>query len=71
MRADDGSGSLTLLEVATRLTNFTVNNCVRFAWWAGEEEVSGNNLRSRANASTKLVMNGLNNIFVVLNYKVN
>ncbi|KAI1817908.1 aminopeptidase [Poronia punctata] len=35
---DDGSGSLTLLEVATRLTNFTVNNCVRFAWWAGEEE---------------------------------
>ncbi|KAI0140013.1 Zn-dependent exopeptidase [Hypoxylon sp. NC0597] len=35
---DDGSGSLTLLEVATQLTNFTVNNCVRFAWWAGEEE---------------------------------
>ncbi|KAI0967079.1 peptidase family M28 [Xylaria arbuscula] len=35
---DDGSGSLTLLEVATRLTNFTVKNCVRFAWWAGEEE---------------------------------
>ncbi|KAI3332446.1 aminopeptidase [Xylariaceae sp. AK1471] len=35
---DDGSGSLTLLEVATHLTNFTVNNCVRFAWWAGEEE---------------------------------
>ncbi|KAI1100238.1 Zn-dependent exopeptidase [Jackrogersella minutella] len=35
---DDGSGSLTLLEVATQLTNFSVNNCVRFAWWAGEEE---------------------------------
>ncbi|KAI0804011.1 peptidase family M28 [Xylaria sp. FL0064] len=35
---DDGSGSLTLLEVATRLANFSVNNCVRFAWWAGEEE---------------------------------
>ncbi|KAI8963296.1 Zn-dependent exopeptidase [Daldinia sp. FL1419] len=35
---DDGSGSLTLLEVATQLTKFTVNNCVRFAWWAGEEE---------------------------------
>jgi aminopeptidase Y len=35
---DDGSGTLTLLEVATQLTNFTVNNCVRFAWWAGEEE---------------------------------
>ncbi|KAI0450117.1 peptidase family M28 [Xylaria acuta] len=35
---DDGSGSLTLLEVATHLTKFSVNNCVRFAWWAGEEE---------------------------------
>jgi len=35
---DDGSGSLSLLEVATQLTNFRVNNCVRFAWWAGEEE---------------------------------
>ncbi|KAI5865139.1 Zn-dependent exopeptidase [Durotheca rogersii] len=35
---DDGSGSLTLLEVATRLTSYRVNNCVRFAWWAGEEE---------------------------------
>ncbi|CRG92685.1 hypothetical protein PISL3812_09750 [Talaromyces islandicus] len=35
---DDGSGSLTLLEVATQLANYRVNNCVRFAWWAGEEE---------------------------------
>jgi len=35
---DDGSGSLSLLEIATQLTHFTVNNCVRFAWWAGEEE---------------------------------
>ncbi|KAI1371709.1 Zn-dependent exopeptidase [Hypoxylon crocopeplum] len=35
---DDGSGSLTLLEVATQLTSFSVKNCVRFAWWAGEEE---------------------------------
>ncbi|KAK3681647.1 peptidase family M28 [Podospora appendiculata] len=35
---DDGTGSLTLLEIAAQLTNFTVNNCVRFAWWAGEEE---------------------------------
>ncbi|KAH9886796.1 Zn-dependent exopeptidase [Xylariomycetidae sp. FL2044] len=35
---DDGSGSLTVLEVAVQLSNFTVNNCVRFAWWAGEEE---------------------------------
>ncbi|KAI1073653.1 Zn-dependent exopeptidase [Whalleya microplaca] len=35
---DDGSGSLTLLEVAIQLSKFRVNNCVRFAWWAGEEE---------------------------------
>jgi aminopeptidase Y len=35
---DDGSGTISLLEVATQLTKFNVNNCVRFAWWAGEEE---------------------------------
>jgi len=35
---DDGSGSLTVLEVATQLSRFRVQNCVRFAWWAGEEE---------------------------------
>lgn len=35
---DDGTGTLTLLEVATALSKFEVNNCVRFAWWAGEEE---------------------------------
>ncbi|KFY32988.1 hypothetical protein V495_08542 [Pseudogymnoascus sp. VKM F-4514 (FW-929)] len=35
---DDGSGSLSLLEVATQLTQFSVKNCVRFGWWAGEEE---------------------------------
>jgi aminopeptidase Y len=35
---DDGSGSLALLEVATQLAGFSVKNCVRFAWWAGEEE---------------------------------
>lgn len=35
---DDGSGSLTLLELATLLTQYRVNNCVRFAWWAAEEE---------------------------------
>lgn len=29
---DDGSGSISLLEVATQLTKFDVNNCVRFAW---------------------------------------
>lgn len=35
---DDGSGSITLLEVATQLTRFKVENCVRFAWWSAEEE---------------------------------
>ncbi|KJR88283.1 aminopeptidase Y [Sporothrix schenckii 1099-18] len=35
---DDGSGSLTLIEVAAQLSHFSVNNCVRFAWWAAEEE---------------------------------
>ncbi|RYP20330.1 hypothetical protein DL767_009476 [Monosporascus sp. MG133] len=35
---DDGSGSLSLIEVATHLAGYSVNNCVRFAWWSGEEE---------------------------------
>lgn len=35
---DDGSGSLSVLEVAVQLSQFSVNNCVRFAWWAAEEE---------------------------------
>lgn len=35
---DDGSGSISLLEVATQLAKYSVNNCVRFGWWAGEEE---------------------------------
>lgn len=35
---DDGSGTLSLIEVAIQLTKFRVNNCVRFAWWSAEEE---------------------------------
>ncbi|KAK6526961.1 hypothetical protein TWF281_010157 [Arthrobotrys megalospora] len=35
---DDGSGSITVLEVAVQLAKFSVNNCARFAWWSGEEE---------------------------------
>jgi aminopeptidase Y len=35
---DDGSGIISLIEVATQLAKFTVKNCVRFAWWAAEEE---------------------------------
>ncbi|KKK23164.1 hypothetical protein P175DRAFT_0501298 [Aspergillus ochraceoroseus IBT 24754] len=35
---DDGSGTISLLEVATQLSQYSVKNCVRFAWWAAEEE---------------------------------
>ncbi|CAH2350458.1 aminopeptidase Y [[Candida] railenensis] len=35
---DDGSGTISLLEVAKYLSHFQVNNAVRFAWWAAEEE---------------------------------
>ncbi|EPE29591.1 Zn-dependent exopeptidase [Glarea lozoyensis ATCC 20868] len=35
---DDGTGSLSLLEIAVHLTKYSTENCVRFAWWAGEEE---------------------------------
>lgn len=35
---DDGSGTISLLEVATALSKFSVTNKVRFAWWAAEEE---------------------------------
>jgi len=29
---------MSLLEVATHLVKYDINNCIRFAWWAGEEE---------------------------------
>ncbi|RDW77320.1 peptide hydrolase-5 [Coleophoma cylindrospora] len=35
---DNGSGSIGLLEIAIQLTKFSVNNAVRFSWWAAEEE---------------------------------
>ncbi|RDL31887.1 Peptide hydrolase [Venustampulla echinocandica] len=35
---DDGSGTIALLEIAVHLAKYKVNNCVRFAWWAAEEE---------------------------------
>ncbi|CAG8962341.1 hypothetical protein HYFRA_00005397 [Hymenoscyphus fraxineus] len=34
---DNGSGSNSLLEIAVQLTNFSVNNAVRFSWWTAEE----------------------------------
>ncbi|EDO15438.1 hypothetical protein Kpol_1027p12 [Vanderwaltozyma polyspora DSM 70294] len=35
---DDGSGLISLLTVAKHLSHYKVNNKVRFAWWAAEEE---------------------------------
>jgi Zn-dependent M28 family amino/carboxypeptidase len=35
---DNGSGSIGILEVAIQLAKFTINNAVRFSWWAAEEE---------------------------------
>lgn len=35
---DDGSGSISILEVAKALSKFSTNATVRFAWFSGEEE---------------------------------
>ena len=35
---DNGSGSSALLETALMMANVPVENTVRFAWWAGEEQ---------------------------------
>ncbi|KAL1593159.1 hypothetical protein SLS60_010766 [Paraconiothyrium brasiliense] len=35
---DNGSGSISLLEIAIQLTHFSVKNAVRFSWWTAEEE---------------------------------
>ncbi|KAG9240208.1 putative leucine aminopeptidase 2 [Calycina marina] len=35
---DNGSDSIGLLELTIQLTAFSVNNAVRFSWWAAEEE---------------------------------
>jgi Zn-dependent M28 family amino/carboxypeptidase len=34
---DNGSGTISILEVATQLTKFSVRNAVRFSWWTAEE----------------------------------
>jgi Zn-dependent M28 family amino/carboxypeptidase len=34
---DNGSGTISLLEIAKQLTQFSVKNAVRFSWWTGEE----------------------------------
>ncbi|KAK6199475.1 aminopeptidase yscIII transferrin receptor [Scheffersomyces amazonensis] len=59
---DDGSGTISLLEVAEKLTKFKVNNAVRFAWWAAEEEgllgsdYYANSLSPEENAKLRLFM---------------
>jgi aminopeptidase Y len=34
---DDGTGTITLIEIASQLSKFTVNNCVIFGWFSAEE----------------------------------
>ncbi|KAF8734057.1 aminopeptidase, partial [Rhizoctonia solani] len=34
---DNGSGSITVLELAVQLAKYNLNNAVRFAWWTAEE----------------------------------
>ncbi|GAB1525073.1 hypothetical protein RhiTH_008230 [Rhizoctonia solani] len=34
---DNGSGSITVLELAVQLAKYKLNNAVRFAWWTAEE----------------------------------
>ncbi|KAK6457304.1 aminopeptidase yscIII transferrin receptor [Scheffersomyces xylosifermentans] len=59
---DDGSGTISLLEVAKYLTKFKINNAVRFAWWAAEEEgllgsdYYANSLSPEENAKLRLFM---------------
>jgi aminopeptidase Y len=59
---DDGSGTISLLNVAKQLTNFQVNNTVRFAWWSAEEEglLGSNfyayNLTAEENSNIRLFM---------------
>ncbi|TQS33117.1 hypothetical protein Golomagni_06550, partial [Golovinomyces magnicellulatus] len=59
---DDGSGSLSLIEIAVQLSRFRVTNCVRFAWWAAEEEgllgssYYANNLSPKENKKVRLFM---------------
>lgn len=59
---DDGSGTASLLTVAKQLTHFKINNKVRFAWWAAEEEglvgsnFYANNLTEEENQKIRLFM---------------
>lgn len=47
---DNGSGSIAQLEIAKHLTQYSVNNAVRFAWWTAEEVSILNHLKMYDNA---------------------
>lgn len=59
---DDGSGTISLLEVAKHLSKYKVKNAVRFAWWAAEEEgllgsyAYANSLSDEENQKIRLFM---------------
>lgn len=59
---DDGSGLISLLEVAKHLSKFKTNNAVRFSWWTAEEEGLlgsthfANSLNFEENIKTRLFM---------------
>lgn len=59
---DDGSGTISLIEVAKQLSKFKTTNKVRFAWWAAEEEgllgsnYYAQNLTPEENAKIRLFM---------------
>jgi aminopeptidase Y len=60
---DDGTGTLTLLEIASQLSKYTINNCVIFAWFSAEEvglvgsDHFTNNLTPEDNQKIRLMMN--------------
>ncbi|CDO93574.1 unnamed protein product [Kluyveromyces dobzhanskii CBS 2104] len=59
---DDGSGAISLLTIAKELVHYKINNKVRFAWWAAEEEgllgsvYYANNLSPEENSKIRLFM---------------
>ncbi|CAG8981895.1 hypothetical protein HYALB_00013809 [Hymenoscyphus albidus] len=61
---DNGSGSNTLLEIAVQLTNFSINNAVRFSWWTAEEP----GLLGATYYVAHLNQSGINKIRLLLNF---
>lgn len=60
---DNASGGIGILEVATQLAKYNVNNAVRFSWWSAEEEgligsrVYVDQLRHQERQETRLYLN--------------